>query len=84
MDKILIFDDLIFNNSNTEIIAYLLNFIIVYFYTHHITYFAYYFYSYIYNNFGIIKQRLFNSKFIYMILINIVLKFVKSNLFNYI
>ncbi len=82
MNKILIFDDLVFYKTNTEIIAFLLNFIIVFFYAYNLLYFIYYFYSnfynYIYNNFTLIKQNLFNNKIVYMFIINIFVKIVRS------
>lgn len=82
MEKILFFDDLNYYNDNTEIIAYLLNFIIVYFYAHNLIYFTYYLYNFIFNNFGIIKKeilnnKILNNKFIIMIFTNIFVKFVR-------
>ena len=81
MDKILILDDINCFNCNTEIIAYLLNFIIVYFYTYNITSIAYNLYSYFFNYISINKiQQLFSSKTIYIILINIAFKLFSHKL----
>ena len=78
MEKILFLDDLNLYTSNTEIIAYLLNFIIVYFYTYNLIYLIYLIYFLIFNNFSIIKNRFLNNKFIVMFLMNLFVKFFRN------
>ncbi len=81
MEKILFLDNLNLYTSNTEIISYLLNFIIVYFYAHNLVYFYYYLYIFIFNNFSIIKNIFLNNKFIIMFLLNLFVQFVRNTFF---
>jgi len=81
MEKILFLDNLNLYTSNTEIIAYLLNFIIIYFYAHNLVYFYYYLYFFIFNNFSIIKNIFLNNKFIVMFLLKLFVQFVRNTFF---